>query len=307
MRRISALVVVACLLGGLTACSGGTGSSDCGDPLASGDASTLVEATGDFDTAPTVTFPQPLITTSIEKSVLIEGDGAVVRDGQPVILEASILSGADGSVINQTDYTAGGGSIFTVGDPGLPALGAGLECSTVGSRIAIVASGAENAAEGAATSPDTIVYVVDVLSAYPSRAEGTNQLPKAGLPSVVTAPDGTPGITIPNDDAPTEYEASTLIEGRGSEIEDDDVVIAKYTAVDWTTGTVIESGWSDASINVIALNGTEVGDGLREAVVGQKIGSQVIAVIPPELSGPDGTSTSQDTAVYVIDILGTIN
>ena len=41
------------------------------------------------------------------------------------------------------------------------------------------------------------MVVIDVTAAYLGKADGFNQLPKDGMPTVVTAVDGTPGITVP--------------------------------------------------------------------------------------------------------------
>src|SRR5687768_12103518 len=47
----------------------------------SGPMSEAVEVSGDFDTAPTVTFPAPLSVTATQRTVVIEGDGTEVQDG----------------------------------------------------------------------------------------------------------------------------------------------------------------------------------------------------------------------------------
>ncbi|MCU1638169.1 MAG: peptidylprolyl isomerase [Microbacteriaceae bacterium] len=303
MRRFSALVVAASVTAALTACAGVGGAAGCASSVPSGDAASIVEADSKFGSAPEVTFPTPLITRSLERSVLIQGGGETVQEGQPVILEATILNGADASVLQQTPYAADGGSLFTVGDDGLPALGPGLACATVGSRVAVVAPGGENG-EAAATE-DSIVYVVDVLRAYPSRATGTAQLPVVGMPSVVGAPDGTPGITIPNEDAPTDYRLSVLKRGGGDVVEDDEAVVVKFTAVDWETSEVTTSTWSTGSAAILDLEGTAVSEGLRQAIAGEKIGSQILAVLPPGLAG-SAEAPATSTLVYVVDILGTV-
>lgn len=307
MRRISALVVAASVLAAATACSQAPAASDCASPVTSGPASTTVDATGDFGAAPTVTFPQPLIATGIERSTLIEGDGDVLRDGQPVVLEATIVSAVDGTELQKTAYAAEGGSLFTVGDESLPALGSGLECATVGSRIAVVAS-ASAGAGGAETGGDSVVYVVDVLRAYPARADGVDQLPVPGMPSVVSAPDGTPGLTIPSEPAPTDYRQSLLQLGSGDAVAADDLVVAKITAVDWEGRNVTQSTWATGTTSIVDLAGTSVSEGLKQAITGERIGSRVLAVVPGSLGATaDGATPSDATIVYVVDILGTVN
>jgi len=302
VRRFTALVVAASVLAALTACVPGEAANGCESTVTSGSASATVDAPGDFGAAPEVRFPTPLITTTIERTELIAGEGERLQFGQPVILEATILNGTDAAVLQQTAYAPEGGSLFTIGDSGLPALGTGLECTTEGSRVAIVASAEDSAANDSppATS-DSIVYVVDVVRAFPARAAGTAQLAVAGMPSVVTAPDGTPGITIPSEPAPDEARESLLRLGAGDEIRAGDKVVAKLTAVDWDDESVVQSTWTTGSAAIVDLAGDSVSDGLKDAVTGKTIGSQVLAIIPPE-AGTDGA-----TLIYVVDILGTVN
>ncbi len=301
MRRFSALVAAASVATALTACSGGAPSS-CTSDVTSGETSSIVEAGGDFGTAPEVEFPTPLVANTTERSVLIDGDEAPLQIGQPVIIEATLLNAADGTVLQETGYAAGGGVLFTLGNEELPALGNGLECTSVGSRVAIVESGEESA--GGAAAGQAIVYVVDVLRAFPSRATGTDRVPEEGMPSVVTAPDGRPGITIPNEPAPTDYRTAVLKRGDGVTIEADDEVVAKLTVVDWDTEEVVQSTWTAGSAAGIDLAGEAVSEGLKQAIEGQTVGSQVLAVVPPGLGGTAEAPTSA-TVVYVIDILGT--
>ncbi|QHO71156.1 hypothetical protein BHD05_11340 [Marisediminicola antarctica] len=290
------------MLAALTACAPGLAGNGCESTVTSGSASATVDAPGDFGSAPEVRFPTPLITTTIERTELIAGDGERLKPGQPVFLEATILNGTDATVLQQTAYAPEGGSLFTIGDTALPALGTGLECTTEGSRVAIVASAEDSAASDSppATS-DSVVFVVDVVRAFPARANGTVQLAVAGMPSVVTAPDGTPGITIPSEPAPTEARESLLRLGDGDEIVAGDQVVAKLTAVDWEGESVVQSTWETGSAAIVDLAGDSVSEGLKEAITGKTVGSQVLAIVPPA-AGADGA-----TLIYVIDILGTVN
>lgn len=305
MRRIPALVVAAGLLATLSACAPASNfPAEC-EVAPSGAASSTVTATGDVGTAPEVSFPTPLIASSIQSTQLTRGDGAPIGDGDPVLLQATIVNGTDGSVLQQTSYD-GGGSLFTVGLPDLPELSDALRCSTVGSRV--VAVGPPSAGATGATAGASVVYVVDVLDRYLPRADGTDQLPRNGLPAVVTAPDGTPGITVPGESAPTDFEKAVVKLGDGAKVADDSTVVVKYTAVDWDAKTVTDSTWLDGSATALRMDGTDIIVGLREALQGERVGSQIIAVLPPTVAGTDAApSTSQSTLVYVVDILGIVS
>ncbi len=310
MRKATAIVITAGVLAALTACTGQPAgsaalSSSCGVSSAGENSSSTIDAPGDFGSAPEVTFPSPLVPKKVERSSIIVGDGEPIEQGQPVLLDATILNGDDGSVLQQTPYSSGQPSLLTLGDDGqLPELGLGLECATVGSRVAVVIPPVENPQEGQPTG--SVVVVADIVSGFKAKADGADQLPVSGMPAVVTAPDGTPGITVPNESAPSEYRSALLKQGEGERITDDSVVVAKFTAVDWNAKTVVESTWATGSAEVLPLADPAVSDGVRRAVTGQRVGSQVLAVLPPELAATDDAATDL-TLVYVIDILGVID
>ena len=71
--------------------------------------------------------------------------------------------------------------------------------------------------------------------------------------------------------------------------------------MDWEDESVVQSTWTTGSAAIVDLAGDSVSDGLKDAITGKTIGSQVLAVIPPE-EGTDG-----QTLIYVVDILGTVN
>lgn len=311
VRRFVAFALAAGVIVSLSACASSessasdAGAAACDSAAPNGNSSSTVTSPQKFGTKPEVSFPQPLISKRVEATVLHTGDGVLLQTGQPVLVEATILSGADGSVLQQTAYEQNGGSLFTLGDTALPELGEGLECVPLGSRVAVVAPAAAAAAEGA--PPASTVFVVDLIRAYKAKADGADQIPQNGMPAVVTAPDGTPGITIPNEKAPSDFREATLKAGSGKKITDSANVVAKYTAVDWESKTVSESTWTTGGAAILTLaDAATVSTGLKEALVGQRIGSQVIAVLPPDLNGVGGQPGSS-TLVYVVDILGVIS
>ncbi len=77
-------------------------------------------------------------------------------------------------------------------------------------RVPIVAAltpedfGANNLEGFGLAADDNAVFVIDVVDVFLSRAEGSLQFNDAkGMPTVVRAPDGTPGVIIPDSAAPT--------------------------------------------------------------------------------------------------------
>ena len=78
----------------------------------------------------------------------------------------------------------------------------------------------------------------------------------------------------------------------------------RYTGVVWDTGEVFDSSWENGSALVL---GDDMIEGFTKAIEGQTVGSQVMAVIPPDLGYGDqanGPIPAGATLVFVADIVG---
>ena len=317
MRKTSALLVTAGLVATLTACASNPGYPACGE-YESGDASSIVDVTGEFGSSPSVDFPTPIVTYNTEATQVIQGDGERISAGQPVRVELGIYNGATGEEIQSTGFD-GNGILTMAGESTLPAVGTALECATVGSRLVVAASAADAhnsaaIAELNVADDDTFVFVVDVLEAYLPKANGTPQSPNPGDPVVVTAPNGAPGITIPTSgnssaEPPEELVTSVLQRGDGEKLKEGSFAVLHYTGVLWDTNKVFDSTWQDNTAAAFQLTENSVVKGFIEGLAGQAIGSQVLLVVPPELGyGEQGNGPvpAGATLVFVVDILGQI-
>jgi len=319
VRKVPALIATAGLvLVTLTACSPATDAADCDAPVSSGAASDLVSVTGDFGSVPQVDFPTPLKTDSTQRSQIIEGDGPGLVLGQKVQVDLSVFNGTTGESIEKSSYDGETTANFVLNDATIAGLTDGLLCAQVGSRIAVVASPEDafgpaggNADIGVAED-DSIVFVLDVVKSYLTQADGAAQLPEAGLPAVVLAEDGTPGVIVPSADPPTDLEVGVLKKGDGDVVEDGAIVTVHYTGVIWDSKTVFDSSWAKGSpAAFVAADGTTteggVIPGFANALIGQTVGSQIVAVIPPDQGYGDQASDTipaGSTLVFVVDILG---
>jgi len=319
VRKVPALIATAGLvLVTLTACSPATDVADCDAPVSSGAASDLVSVTGDFGSVPQVDFPTPLKTDSTQRSQIIEGDGPGLVLGQKVQVDLSVFNGTTGESIEKSSYDGETTANFVLNEATIAGLTDGLLCAQVGSRIAVVASPEDafgpaggNADIGVAED-DSIVFVLDVVKSYLTQADGAAQLPEAGLPAVVLAEDGTPGVIVPSADPPTDLEVGVLKKGDGDVVEDGAIVTVHYTGVIWDSKTVFDSSWAKGSpAAFVAADGTTkeggVIPGFANALIGQTVGSQIVAVIPPDQGYGDQASDTipaGSTLVFVVDILG---
>jgi len=197
----------------------------------------------------------------------------------------------------------------------LPAKGLrrALLCAQAGERLAAVIPPKEGFAAGAlgsaVQSADSIVLVVDVRKTYLARANGTNQVMAGGLPAVVLGPDGRPGIRVPAAPAPKRLEVADLKKGSGPVLRRGDTAIVHYTGVLWNDNSVFDSTWRNgAPVDLPLKTGSGgVVKGFVTALAGQHVGSQVLAVLPPdEAYGATGSGTvpGDATLVFVVDILG---
>ncbi|HEY8589504.1 MAG TPA: FKBP-type peptidyl-prolyl cis-trans isomerase [Naasia sp.] len=312
-RTATSALLGATLLGALSACYVGSGDSDCVPSAASGTSSRAVTADGDILSTPDVSFPTPLRPSETEATTLIRGEGKPIAGDQYVAGYLTIANGTTGEVLEQSDYGSDAPASFVIDALPITGLSEGLQCATVGSRIAVVMPGDEaftdeNRPAGLAAD-DTLVVVVDFKDAYLAHAQGWAQVAQPGLPTVVLDPDGRPGITVPNADAPEDLRVSKLIAGDGEEVEDGDRVLLNYTGVIWDTGSVFDSSWENGRPLTIALEEDGAIPGFLTALEDAKVGDQILAVIPPDQGygdQPQGAIPADSTLVFVIDVLGIV-
>jgi len=125
------------------------------------------------------------------------------------------------------------------------------------------------------------------------------------MPTVELDSDNVPTVTLPEGDIPTEFQKATLKKGDGEVVETGDAVMVQYHGVSWNSGEVFDQSWGAQPFSFTA--GSGVVQGFTDAVVGETVGSQVIAVLPPSVAYGEGEINDSDltgqTLVFVVDIL----
>jgi FKBP-type peptidyl-prolyl cis-trans isomerase len=142
-----------------------------------------------------------------------------------------------------------------------------------------------------------------------SSSSSASASPSAGANADVTA-TGTfgkaPAVTIPKAQPGTGLTVKTLIQGTGATLTKQDAMAANFVLYFWDGKT------STLKANTFTSSPTVIGGtmlpGLESALVGKKVGSRVLAVIPPaDGYGTSGNSqlgiTGSTTLVFVIDVL----
>lgn len=265
------------------------------------------------DSAPTVSFATPINSEDIQTKVIVEGSGPVFTGRNLIEFEFAAYNGGTGELVQASSFDGTGAATGFFGPDRVPnfcpALAGVKEGSTV---VALIPPADAHNSQGVpqlgVSETDSFVVVFAIKKVFPAQAEGDAQLPQAGMPTVVTTPEGIPGVTMPKTEAPTELKVAQLIKGRGEVIKKGQKVTLHYSGFLWSDGTKFDSSWdNDQPVQFEMTDGGLI-KGFLDAVVGQPVGSRVLAVIPPALGygdTPQGTIPANSTLVFVIDILGT--
>ena len=320
MRKIIAAAVWVALAATISGCAAGpTGlAADYAslpqvcEKFTEGDASAKIASSGAFATKPTVTFSSPLSTDVMETKVLIEGSGPEFKGGAEVKFEYTAFNAANGNEFAASKYdgTDAVAQFFTTGQK-LDFCHA-LSGVKEGSRVAVLIP-AMMAHDGlgdpasAIGATDNLIFVIDLVRVYLPKAVGEAQPQQTGLPTVVLAASGQPGVQIPKSQAPAELKILDLIKGRGETVAIGDTVTLHYSGFLWSNGTKFDSSWDSGAPVQWALTETGFIKGFVDALDGAVVGSQVMAIIPPSFGYGDRASNTipaNSTLVFIIDVLG---
>ena len=267
----------------------------------SGKAIDCVDVTGDFGSEATADFEAPLGIPDISSAVISKGDGDKIAAGDYVTYAATMYDAETGDKIGAEGYEP-----FSSLPLGI-AEGSYLDAFVdvpLGSRLAFTIP--QQTAPTGQTVP-AAVAVIDVFEETPTAAWGEDVEPEDGFPTVKIGKDGAPEITVPKDMKVGDTTAiEVLKQGDGETVADGDQVFVQYTGVKVADGEEFDSSWGRGAPTSFPTNG--VIEGFTKALVGQKVGSQVVAVIPKaEAYGTEGSTSElkDDDLIFVVDILGT--
>jgi FKBP-type peptidyl-prolyl cis-trans isomerase len=277
-----------------------------------------IAVSGAFGKKPTVTIPNLTPAATLQVHQLISGHGTRVAKGDLAVADLTAYTWDGPSNKKISELSTGLPQPLAVGET-IPGLDKSLEGSRAGSRLLITIPpkdgfGTQGNSQIGITPTDTLVLVVDVLGAYQKTA-GAHGTPEAvsgtGLPTISTSSPGTaPPVHIPQTAPPTTLQSQTLIQGSGPVVKKDKLLIAQYEGVIWRTGKVFDSSWQRGVPAGFEIGSGQVIKGWDEGLVGKRIGSRVLLVVPPaDGYGAQGSSQAgikgTDTLVFVVDILGT--
>ncbi|PXA72296.1 FKBP-type peptidyl-prolyl cis-trans isomerase [Cryobacterium arcticum] len=278
----------------------------------SGTTSDAVTVAGDPGAEPTVTFTSPLAAKTTERSVLTEGTGEAVKEGDSVAIAYAAYNATTGAKLTAGGFGDDAGLTVNVSttQTAIKGILKGVACSNVGDRVAVVITPDDGFGDTGNTdlgvaATDQMLFVIDIKEKLPTRATGEDQEPTDGFPTVKLADDGAPTVTMPKSDPPTELAVEVLKKGDGAAITDTSTVTVQYSGLIWDSGKEFDTSW-DVGPTSFPISGLITG--FSQGLVGQTVGSQVVIVIPPgELGYEGGNDTAgisaTDTLVFVVDII----
>lgn len=325
LRLIGVAVLPAVLLTGSLA--------SCADaPAGSGGTSSSAAATGSDDFAkitvtpgpaanpvPTLTLPtKPFRVSDTVHRVLKEGTGAAIPDPGTVTAHWGRYSGVDGAV-NGSSY-GGAPATLHVGpnSDAVPGFIEAIKGRKVGTQalVAMPASKVmiESQLPKGMTLDDTVVYVLEVVSARPTleKATGTAVPPKAGLPTaeVPDDPKQPAKFTMPSPTPLKETVAQPLITGAGAKVEKGQTIRVRYTGATWRTpDTPFDySGKTPKTTAEFPIGTGQLIKAWDNLIPGQTVGSRILLVVQPvDGYGTNGNAQADikgdDVLVFVMDIL----
>ncbi len=330
MRKLLAAVAASALLVTIAGCSSINSVSAmydtlkpvCGDitteetgkrPV---DSITVSSAKGE----PTFDFAAPLTAEKIETKIITQGTGPKITGNQSVEMEFLGINGGTGKKFQTSAFDGSDSATQFLTPEMTPPFCKALGGVREGGRVAVLmpakdAHNNQGIAQLEIGENDSVIFVFDIRKVYLPFAVGNEKGPQAGFPSVVRTPNGTPGVTINSKANPpsTENGASskialeTLLEGAGAVVAKGDTVTLHYSGFVWADGSKFDSSWTANQPATFTFTDGALIQGFLDGVIGQKVGSQIVVVIPPSLGYKDvaqGSIPANSTLVFVIDILG---
>lgn len=128
------------------------------------------------------------------------------------------------------------------------------------------------------------------------------------LPTVAGKPGEKPTVTAPDDKPSKTLVSEVITEGTGAKIANGDLVVVDYLGQLWRDNKTFDTSYGKAPVG-LRLGKDPIIAGWVDGLVGKKVGSRVLLVIPPDKAFgarglPDAGIKADDTLVFVIDLLG---
>ena len=314
MRRLTAaLLAPIAVTAALVGCSSSSTSA--------GGANESVKVTGPAGKAPTVHIPNQKASSHLVTKTLVHGHGAKLQSGDSYLanFDVYVWRGKTSKLLFSS-FTSNP-EVLPL-NIGLSGLQKAMTGERVGSRVLAVLPpkygyGPQGNSQLQIKPTDTLVWVVDLLHAFPANASATGKHISNGggnLPLITAGTGGVPQISVPTKKAPpSKLVVKTLIKGTGAPVKAGQSVVVRYVASIWRTGKVFNSNWPTSTQPSTPPNVFKLGQVIpawNTGLVGVPTGSRVMLVVPPaegygKKGNPQAGIKGTDTLVFVVDVLAT--
>jgi FKBP-type peptidyl-prolyl cis-trans isomerase len=310
MRRLTtALLALFAVMTAIAGCSSGPAKLTTDES---------VRVTGAAGKAPTVYIPDKLASGDLVTKTLVDGHGPKLAAGDSYLANFAVYVW-HGKTNEQLLSTYKSVPEVLPVRMGLSGLYKALAGQRIGSRVLAVVPpkygyGSKGDPQLGIVSTDTMVWVVDLIKAFPASASATGKHITNGggsLPLVSAAPGSAPQIQIPKSAPPAKLVVTTLIKGTGTPVRTGQPIVVRYVASNWQTSQEVGSNWPSTTEPTTPPDVVTLGKAIpawNTGLVGIPVGSRVMLVVPPaEGYGSKGNSKlgikGNETLVFVVDIL----
>lgn len=318
ITKAVALLASIALAGSLAACGSSSSSSSSSSNSSQSTAKSGIPALDGITLSstaksgePSITFSHPKKISAFSATLLRSGKGTKVTTGQRLCFNSSAWNARTGSKVSSTWKSGHQDCSVTLNGN----IQASMRTLLTGSRIgSIWAFGLPGSSTGSTSSTvnndDAYIMVMKLETARtdPTRANGTkvNNIP-SNLPRVSLAANGEPSINMNGYKSNGKLVAQTLLQGHGATVTSSNTLLVQYSGWLLSNGKQFDSSWKRGKNGEpIEFQLSGVVKGWQQGLQGQKVGSQVLLIVPPSL-GYGSTAQkgipANSTLVFVVDIL----
>ncbi|MER6426082.1 FKBP-type peptidyl-prolyl cis-trans isomerase [Streptomyces sp. NPDC001137] len=281
----------------------------------------LPTVSGQFGSRATISVPKSAPSDKFVVAPQTQGRGPAAHTGDVAIVRYTAKVWRTGKVLPGPYDKGARPQVFAVGrGVTLPALDRAVQGQRAGSRVLVVAPpaaayGTTGSAPLHVTGKDTIVYAVDILDVIDAHAlvPGDQNSLSDALPEVhMNKGDGTATLSVPDEAAPKGLVVQRLVDGAGPVVKAGQTLVLQHSSAAWEAARgkdeadLVLSSHADGGPLPVVIGRGNVIAGWDRALVGQRVGSRVLAVIPAPLAyglhPPKGLAPGA-TVISVLDIL----
>jgi peptidylprolyl isomerase len=315
-RLLGALLAAAAIT--LAGCgSSNSSSASPGDSSSSAGAGTgfdSVSVTGAVGTEATVTFDGAISDATDTTKVLTQGDGEKVAAGDSLIIQTVIADGTTQKTV-ASSYQDKQPQVVNLSPQVQKIFLDALQDKTVGSRVAVLAPGAEifgpsgNASLGI-SQKDAVVIVFDIIGKPADKPDGTQHAAPSWAPKVERTKGVISGLDFAKAPKPDgRLRSANLYDGTGAVVKKGQTIFARYLGEVYDGKKPFDQNFDGSTPATFQIGTGGVIAGWDKTLVGRRVGSEVLLAIPPKdgygaKGSPSAGIKGTDTLYFVVDIVG---